>query len=419
LSIDAAMTTLDPLVHHDLECGIEFGAEVLPSRRTVALCVRLLTGLVDEPHDLTGINALVARTLSKGTETYTGQQLADAFDQRGIQWGIASGRQTTLARCLCLPEFLDDAIELLGEVLCRPTFPTESCEVALDLAKQDLQQLDDEPQDLVRVRLQRLTLGETLGRNPGGDAASLAKIQPTDFNAFWQENYHAGRMQVAVAGPVDPQRVGDRIRAAFGGLGQAQRSGRDITPRGAGAGRDHLAKDCKQQYIGMTVPGTPKSNRQKYAIEQVMLGVLSGGMSARLFTEVREKQGLVYWVSAWGEQPRGLGVIHLGASTTPERCQKTYDTLRRELTRLGEDLTEEEVRRACDQLCAHYQTEDDLTRARALSLSDDLFHHGEPEGLAPKLERLRKVTHADVLGRARSLDLEQMCVATVGPADLA
>ena len=406
------------LFHRDLDSGVEFASELLPSRRTVALCVRLLSGVVDEPAELSGLNTLVARTLSKGTHKFTGQQLADEFDQRGIQWGVASGRQTTLARVLCLPEFLDDAIDLLGELFCRPAFPETACQVAIDLAQQDLQQLEDEPQDLVRVRLQRLTLGPVLGRNPGGDVESLARITPANFQSHWRQAYHAGRLQVAVAGPVDPDRVATRIDETFTGLGSAERSGRDITPRSNTNGRDHLAKDCQQQYIGITLPGTPKTDTETYPIEQVMLGVLSGGMSARLFTEVREKQGLVYWVSAWGEQPRGLGIIHLGASTTPQRCQKTFDTLHRELVRLGEDLTEEEVHRARDGLCAHYQTEDDLTRARALSLSDDLFHFGRPEGLAPKLERLRKVTFDDVLAHAKQLPADDLCVATVGPADL-
>jgi predicted Zn-dependent peptidase len=150
----------------------------------------------------------------------------------------------------------------------------------------------------------------------------------------------------------------------------------------------------------------------------VLLRIFSGGMSGRLFTEVREKQGLVYWVGAWHEQPRGHGVIHLGASTTPDRCQRTYDTLLRELERLGEDITEEEFLRARDGLIAHYETEDDLTRARAGSLSDDLFHFSEPVGLARRLAAIRSVSLAQVSEYARALPRDQLCVATIGPTEL-
>jgi len=141
-------------------------------------------------------------------------------------------------------------------------------------------------------------------------------------------------------------------------------------------------------------------------------------MSGRLFTEVREKEGLVYWVGAWHEQPRGKGVIHLGASTTPQRCERTYETLLRELRRVGEDLTETEVVRARDGLIAQYETEDDLTRARAGDLSDDLFHFGRPVGREAKLAALRAVTPEQVRSYARSLPVDRLCVATLGPRSL-
>ena len=153
----------------------------------------------------------------------------------------------------------------------------------------------------------------------------------------------------------------------------------------------------------------------QFPVERVLLSVLSGGMSGRLFTEVREKQGLVYWVGAWHEQPRGRGIIHLGASSTPENCERTYRTLLRELERVGADLTDDETRRARDGLIAHMETEDDLTRARTLGLSDDLFHYGRPIGPLPKIAAIRTVGVDAVATYARQLRRDEICVATVGP----
>ena len=181
--------------------------------------------------------------------------------------------------------------------------------------------------------------------------------------------------------------------------------------------RHHRQKDLQQQYIGLTLPGAGREQAD-YPVERVLIGVLAGGMSGRLFTEVREKQGLVYWVGAWHEQPRGRGVIHLGASSTPDNCEKTYQTLLRELERIAEDLTNEETTRARNGLIAHLETEDDLTRARAGSLSDDLFHFSRPIGLEPKLQALRAVETSDVESCAKRLPRDQLCVATVGPRAL-
>jgi predicted Zn-dependent peptidase len=133
---------------------------------------------------------------------------------------------------------------------------------------------------------------------------------------------------------------------------------------------------------------------------------------------VREKLGLVYWVGAWHEQLRGKGVIHLGASTTPERSPQTFHKLLEELGRVGEDLTEVEVERARTGLISHFETEDDLTRARAGGLSDDLFHFGRPIGLAAKLDALRAVTRDGVLAYAQRLPRDQLCIATLGTREL-
>lgn len=407
-----ALTT--DFVHRDLDSGVEFCADLLPQRKSVALAFRLLTGLVDEPEELTGISQLVESTLSKATQNYDGRALADAFDKLGAHWSSASGRQTVLVRVLCLPEFVPAVVKLVAEMICRPTFPDEICKVAAQLARQELDQMEDEPHDLLRVLIQRLTLGPVLGRHPGGTHESLARITPADIRTHWQRHYSAGRMQVVAAGPIDVDDLATQVDTAFAGLGTAERAGRADAAFDFVPARAHRDKALEQQWIGITLPGLPKSDPD-FPVEQVLLGVLSGGMGGRLFTEVREKQGLVYWVGAWHEQPRGKGVIHMGASSTPANSQKTQDTLLRELARLGKDLTAAEVERARDGLIAQYETEDDLTRARAGSLSDDLFHFGRPIGRQAKLDALRGVTLERVTDYARRLPLDRLCVGTLGP----
>lgn len=404
-------------VHRWLDSGVELGVDRLPDRQTVAMNFRVLCGVADDPPELTGLGGIVERTLSKGTRTYDGQQLADAFDALGAQWSSACGRQSTLVRVVCLPEFALDVVDLVAEMIGRPTFPDDACEVAVKLALEELTHLEDDPQALLTLAMQRAALGPVYGRNPGGEKETLPRITPGTVREHWKRMYHAGRMQVVAAGPVDADALALRIEKRFRGLGDARPAGRDKADHLFAPTRIHRAKDLKQQYIGVSLPGAAKDT-PAFPVEDVLIGVLSGGMSARLFTEVREKQGLVYWVAAWHDQPRGLGVIHLGASTTPERCQKTYETLLREVERLSEDLTDEEVTRARNQIIAHAQTEDDLTRARAAGLSDDLFHFGRPIGPGPKLAAVAAVTLPQVAAYARQVAARPRSVATIGPVAL-
>lgn len=414
----AVMTLPDAdFVHRFLDSGVEFAVDRLPHRQTVAMSFRIMAGVADDPAELIGLGGTVERTLSKGTKKYDGQQLADAFDALGAQWSSVCGRQSTLVRVVCLPEFALDVVDLVAEMVCRPTFPDDACEVAVKLAIEELTHMEDDPQSLLTVAMQRASLGPVFGRNPGGEKETLPRITPALVREHWKKMFHAGRVQVAAAGPLDADALARRVDKCFNGLGSSARAGRDAANHKLTPTKIHREKDLKQQYIGISLAGATKDSPE-FPVEDVLLGVLSGGMSARLFTEVREKQGLVYWVAAWHDQPRGLGVIHLGASTTPERCEKTYQTLLKELGRVSEDLTEDEVRRARDQIIAHSQTEDDLTRARAAGLSDDLFHFGKPIGPAPKLDAIAAVTLEQVTAYARRLRRDELCVATIGPAAL-
>jgi predicted Zn-dependent peptidase len=404
--------------HTHLASGVELAVDPLPLRHTVAMGFRVLTGIVDEPPELTGISSIVGRTLSKGTRRYDGRGLADAFDALGAQWSEVSGRQSTLVRVLCLPEFALDVVALVAEMIAHPTFPEEACRVAVELAQQELRHLEDEPAELLRILIQRLTLGPVLGRHPGGEEATLPRITPEVVRAHWQRVFHAGRIQVAAAGPLDSAALARRIDEAFADFGSPVPAGREPADFTFQPARAHQQKEAEQEYIAITLPGLPRDHAD-FAVEQVLLQVLSGGMSGRLFTEVREKLGLVYWVGAWHEQPRGKGVVHVGASTTPQRCDQTLAALERELGRLAEDLTDAEITRTQDGLVARNETEDDLTRARAADLSDDLFHFGRPIGLTPKLDAIRAVTRSRLEAYARTLQGQPRCVATLGPRALA
>jgi predicted Zn-dependent peptidase len=262
--------------------------------------------------------------------------------------------------------------------------------------------------------IQRLALGPVLGRDPTGELETLDRITPTAVREHWRKSYSSRRMQVAAAGPIDAESLADRIEERFGGWDGAGSDGRKPFPLEFTPGREHRHKELKQQQIAITLPGLPRGDAA-FPVEKVLLGVLSGGMSGRLFTEVREKQGLVYSVAAWHEQPRGAGVIHLRASSTPENCLKTFTTMMREIGRVSEDLTEDEIERARNSLAAHALTHDDVTRGRASSLSEDLYFFGRPIGLTPKIDAVRAVTREQVIAYARRFDTEHTCVATLGP----
>ena len=407
-------STATRYIHRRLDCGIDFAAEVLPARHIAVLEIRLLSGLSAEPEDRLGLAFQVEQTISKGTAKRTGPQLSDAYDAIGALHGSWVGRETIGFKVTSLPNYFDEAMDLTVEMIRTPTFPEESCRVGIELANQELTALEDDPGELSRKLMLKHAYGALLGRHAYGERETLERIGRADLVSFWRANFAARRMQVVVGGAIDAARVADRLEAAFAGFGDATAAA-PVPAITFTAGRWHYHKELEQQHISICWPGVRMTDRE-YAVERLLLSVLGDGMSSRLFTEVREKQGLVYWVGAWHEHPRSGGMIHLGALFTPARCEQTYRTLLREVDRLAEDLTEDELQRSKTQIIARTETHGDITRARVSELGSDLFYFGRPVPVEEKNAEINAVTTADIQRYLKDHPRDRLSVVTLGPA---
>lgn len=419
----AAMSTPETYRHLRLDCGMELAALPIDGRRTAAYEIRVLSGLADEPEDKLGLAGIVEETISKGTEQRSARELSDAFDMLGASCSSGVGRESFVFRCSCLPEYVERTLSLHAEMLRTPTFPDEFLDVAIDLSRQELTALEDEPGDLARKLLGPHAFGPLLGRHELGSRETLDRIRREDVVAFWRQSFVPRRMQMTVAGAVDVDRIAsfvDRLFMGSGGFANQEATGSNHEGRFQAEfspGVRHVSKDLEQEQILICWPGVPVPDAD-HPVERVVLAVLSGGMSSRLFTEVREKRGLVYSVGAWHEHPRGAGRIFMGASSKTERCDQAVQVMLREVQRLGDDVTEDELARAKIGLLARAKTHGDMTRARAGDLSRDLFFYGEPVPLAEKHRRIEAVAAADVRRYVSEHRPRELCIQTLGPREL-
>jgi len=370
-----------------------------------------------EPPRALGLARLVEETLDKGTEAFTAQGLADAFDAIGAGNQSGTGRETMTFTCTVLPEHFERAIELHAELLRRPKFPDDAVAVNVQLAMQELVALDDDAHGLVDKLITRQAYGPVAGRHQLGEHETLERITRTDLEDYWRTHFHAGRIIVAVAGGIEPHRVADALTRHFDGFGSSRREGRGSLLLEFYPQTTHYPKALEQEHIAICWPGVDATH-DEFPVQQVTLGILSGGMSGRLFTEVREKRGLVYWVSAWQETPRGAGMVFLGASTTPDRCAKTYTTLLHEVDRLAEDITRDELDRAVTGIVANQDTRGDATRSRCAELASDLFFFGRPVPIEEKVAKVQAVTIEDIRRYLTLHPRDRLCVITLGPRPL-
>ncbi|MCH8251104.1 MAG: insulinase family protein [Planctomycetes bacterium] len=404
-------------VHDTLACGIEYGVAPMPERHLVAFQIRMLAGACSDPEPKLGLAHIVEQTIDMGTAKRDARALSDAFDAIGAVHRAAVGRETTTFSCAVLPEHFETAMALHAEMLRTPTFPEDRVVVAIDLAKQDLVALEDDAPALADKRLSRLVFGPILGRHPLGEQSTLETLTREDVVEHWRSYFHAGRMIVTIAGPIDDARAAHILAEHFDGFGQAAPAGRTPFKVEFKASTTHHDKPLEQEQIGIAWPGVCATH-DDFPIQQVVLGILSGGMSGRLFTEIREKQGLVYWVAAWQDTPRGAGMIFVGASTKPDRCDKTCATLLHEVDRLADDVTSDELERAIVGIVAADETRGDSTRARCAELAGDIFHFGKPIPTDEKIAKIEAVTIEDVKRYLTDYPRDQLCVLTLGPRPL-
>jgi predicted Zn-dependent peptidase len=393
-------------------------SEPMPGYHTATVMLRVEGGVSSEPQDALGLAYVLEQAIDKGTENYDGRQLADAFDAIGARHAVYTGRQSWVLVASALPEHLPRTIELLGEVVCHPVFPDEVVQTIVSLTEQELTSLEDSPRGLLRRQMALQAYGPVLGRHMLGSTETLSAISPARVREHWQRGRGKSGLAVTVAGAYDQDAVEAALEGWISTLPEQGFAEARPAANGFSAEVGHIAKpELEQTQIGISFPGVPYADHEQ-AVEKVLLGVLSGGMSSRLFTEVREKQGLVYWVGAWAEQPRGLGMVHIGAATKPERAKKTYDTLLREVARLEEDLTEAELERAKIGLIADSATSGASVQQRANDLLIDQFHLGHAVSAEQHREAIRAVTLDDIRAYLRNHPREALSIVTVGPAPL-
>jgi len=403
--------------HLQLDCGVELAAIEIAGRKTTTLEIRVFGGLAAEPPDRLGLAGIVEETIGKGTAEKNAQELMDAFDMIGAQVSSAVGRESMVFRFSCLPEYVEQALALQAEMLRTPSFPEDFCGVALELAQQELTALDDDPGELARRLIAPRAYGPLLGRHELGTRESLRRITREDIISYWRRHFSAKRMTVSAAGAVDWNRLRIATERLFAGFGEDQGGDRGPIPIDFSPGHEHHPKNIEQEHILFCWPGLSVAD-DDYPVERLILAALGEGMSSRLFTTVREQQGLAYWVSAWDEHPRNGGMIFVGAATRPEHVDQTYQAILREVERLEADWTEEELDRAKTGLMAKTCTHGELTRARAAELSGDLFYYGRPLPTDEKIDLLARVTLDDIRRYLSAHPRDRRCLLTLGPVPM-
>jgi predicted Zn-dependent peptidase len=397
---------------HQLKNGLTLIGEQMEGVESSAVSVLLPTGAVNEPNSHLGLASLTCEMTNKGAGKWNAQELSEQFEDFGIERGNGAGIEATTFSSACLGENLHKTLPLLKTWILEPKFPTEELQSIKDVALQDIKAVEDEPASQVMIELAKRFYPEPFGRSQLGSAEGINITTIDDVKKFHKDCYSADGSIIGVAGKFNWEELCSQVEESFGSWqGKMER----VAPGNLPTENQNilLEKDTKQLQIALAYPSVAQEHPDFY-VAKLAVGVLSGGMSGRLFIEVREKRGLVYRVSASHSAVKGRAAVFVYAGTTPENGQETLDVICKELNKLKEGVTDQELHRAKLDLKSRLIMQGELPMNRSGAISSDWWNLGRIRTLDEIKEKIDQVTSADIVKHLAQFPVAPMTLVTLG-----
>lgn len=400
---------------HTFPNGLTLVAEPMVGVRSLAMTLLTPAGVARQPESQLGVAPLLAELAGRGANGQASRAFNEALDTLGVHRSISAGNRHLRFSATLVGEHLDAALSLLLNQALSPNLEEAELEPSRDLCLQEIAALEDDPQRRAMIALRQHHFPKPLGRPSDGIAEHLQALTLSDVQQFWKTGVVPGGSILAFAGQFD----WDRLRDAVGELTQDWAGQADeIQPaEDAPRGYTHLDAQTEQVHIGLAYDAPADPDEQSMA-QRAAASVLSGGMSSRLFNEVREKRGLCYSVYASYAGMRDRGAVLGYAGTTTPRAQETLDVFVSELRRLSQGVDASELQRALVGMKARLVMQGESTGARASAIAADWYVHGRPRTLAELADRVDSVTLEEVNRFVANQAVDPLTIVTIGPEAL-
>jgi predicted Zn-dependent peptidase len=400
---------------HTFDNGLTLLAECMEHVRSAALNFLVPAGCVYDPQPHRGIASVLSDLITRGAGDRDSRELSLALDNLGVDRDESVGTLHTRFWGATLARNLPAALDIYADIIRRPHLPEDEIDAVKALALQDLQGLEDEPRHKVMIELRRLHYPPPLGQDRRGTEEGIESLNADVIRRHYRRFFTPQGTIVSVAGNIDWPALRDQIGRLFGDWKAPEPPA--LTLGTTTTHRAHLEKDTTQTQIGIAYPSVPITHPDYYAAIGAV-NVLSGGMSARLFTEVREKRGLCYAVSASYSGFKDRASVICYAGTTNERAQETLDVTLAELKRLQEGIEPEEVERVQAGLKSSLIMQEESTSSRAGTLASDWYYLGRVRTFDEIKSAVDALTPASITEHVRRHPPKDFTIVTLGPKSL-
>lgn len=393
--------------------GLRVVSNAMPHVETLSLGVWVAVGARHEEEREAGISHLLEHMAFKGTSTRSARQIAEEIESVGGELNAATSLEMTsyFARVLKGDEGV--ALEILADILQDSSFDEEELAREKEVVIQEIAAIRDSPDEIVYDLAQDAAFpGQAVGRPIIGTAESVSAISGEQLRTFMRQRYRPSDMIVSAAGAIRHDTFVRHVEALFGRLTDTAANDGNMARYSGGTRFDGKPFEQSHLVLGFESPSYRDAD---FFAAQVFSGLFGGGMSSRLFQEVRERRGLCYSIysSAWGLKDTGMLGVH--AATGADMMSELIDVVGVELKRIAETgATDGEVSRAKSQLKAGLLMALESSSARAEQMARHLLAHDRVIASAEIVAKVDAVTSADVRRFAERLVVGRPSVAVVG-----
>jgi predicted Zn-dependent peptidase len=393
--------------------GLRIVTDRMAHLETTSLGVWVAAGARHETEPETGISHLLEHMAFKGTARRTARAIAEEIEAVGGELNAATGLEHTAYYARVLKGDEGTALDILADILLNSSYAEDELEREREVVLQEIAMIQDSPEEIVYDLMHDAAYpGQPAGRPIIGTPDSVRSITAGDLRAFLAARYVPHDMIVSAAGAVDHGRLVRHVEALFGGLSAG--TSRGEAPARFTGGTRISAKPFEQSHLLWAFEGPSYRDAETYTA-QVFSGLFGGGMSSRLFQEVRERRGLCYSIysSAWGLSDTGLVGVH--AATGPGMMAELIDVVGHELKALaGRGPQAAEMARAKAQLKAGLMMALESSSARAEQMARQLMIHGRLVPAAELIDAVEAVTADKVAVFAARMASGPPALAIVG-----
>jgi predicted Zn-dependent peptidase len=397
-----------------LPSGLVVITDAMAHLETASLGVWVGAGSRDERADEHGISHLLEHMAFKGTSRRTARQIAEEIEAVGGDLNAATSIETTAYYARVLRADVPLALDVLSDILTDPAFDPQELRREQNVIVQEIGAAEDTPDDLIWDRLQEVAFaGQPIGRSVLGTPATVRSFDRARLAAYLARNYRAPDMVIAAAGAVDHEAVVAHVGRAF--MSFAGPAAPAPEPAHFVGGSRVESRDLEQVHIALAMQGLPQRDPNLYSL-QVFTNILGGGMSSRLFQEVREQRGLCYSIYTFHSPYADCGVFGLYAGTDSADVAELMRVVVDEINVAAETVNEAEIGRAKAQMKAGLLMALESSGARAEQLARQIINWDRPIALDEIIAKIEAVTVDTARAAGRALiGRGRPAIAALGP----